>query len=253
MDVCFCNKYSQIVCENNHEMCHQCIIKFNKCKECNKELSLSNFIFPFKENKSLVITENIYEFVKEWKRSNFLRRRNESFFKYLKDNDLEILKSLKYKSKYTLYRGCNINFGNKYIDKFPSSWSRDLKTAKIFGKYIYKIEIDPDFIFLDLEFIKRDNRYEYEVILFQGEYECEFFNSYEIKQEIVYDDEIKIIFKEENKELILNTRNKKSRFCFTKAQLFEICDKYFIQSCKYYDKRILIENIIREISKLEMI
>lgn len=176
-----------ITCSNGHSCCNSCYEHIDKCPMCREEISL---LIPYdKENdlnnlktKNTGLFLKLKSFLNTFIGSNFLRIRDEMITKYFTPNQMKLFSGIKHSSNYTLYRGttqlCNV--GESYVDKYISSWSISIDVAMKFGQnYVYCIEVDPKYIFIDLNFVygelSNSFKHEKEVLLLGGSYKITSF------------------------------------------------------------------------------
>jgi len=235
------------VCQNGHKCCRSCCLKIEKCHMCRSNIRICNSFSVFscedlfsKEE----ITDLFVDFISSWKISNFLRRNNDDVLSVLNEQQLNVLPSCKKNKKYKLYRGLSkVKYTDIYSDLYVSSWSTNEIVAKRFGKHILCIEIEPEYVFLDLEYLRDD--FEKEVLVFPGNYP------------IIYDTN-KIfsfsslsLFTSTNRDIILNSRGKSDPLCWTIVEIKMLLEHLKIPYIKsgiksyYVDKLIEYNNSIQ--------
>jgi hypothetical protein len=161
----------------NHNCCKSCYLLINnkKCPYCRQLLI---FAIPYGEQLKINLTDKLHTFLNKFLTYNFLRSNKEFIFKYFTIDELLSFSNIKMNQKYIIFRGLKnkANTQTFYNDEYISSWTLDINIAKKFGEHIYCIEIDPMYVFIDMNFLYKDihahsSLYnEKEIIVFQGEY-----------------------------------------------------------------------------------
>jgi hypothetical protein len=235
-NICQKDTIIQSCCENDHQFCITCILLLKKCEVCNKPIEIKND-FKIEACEDIYNKKEIYEelndFISRWKSANFLRKQKKTVLNSLSEIQLNYLSSSKINKTYKLFRGVDKKFDDKYIDFYPSSWSENIDSTRMFGRYIYMIEVKPEHIMFDLLYLCND--YEKEIILFHGSYECVLVEFQEKRKPGMipmsssssssptprkYSKEI---FNRENIDYINKCRAKCDPLCWTVSELKNVC------------------------------
>jgi hypothetical protein len=240
--ICFEPKPLVKTCHNNHYCCKECLSQIKICHLCRSELieymdfidyNILEYCDIFNIDH-ILNNQNILKFISLWKSSNYIRNEKQRLNLIFNEVDIQIFSSFKRNNPYSIYRGVKNILHNKsstditYVDKYPSSWTTDINIASKFGSHIYHIVVEPNKVLLDFSLLPKiiNTLNENEVILFQGEYKCEYID---YKQEIkeknkkIIDKTLIKHFTINNVKHINDTRKKSDPLCFNIEELKELC------------------------------